>query len=644
MVAMTLDQQRAIAMASARARAAAAAPTAPAIPAAPAAPAAPRDYALGEVPGAALSNLPDSAGRFAGAIGHALANPIDTAAGAMKASYGAIAKFSPQALLFRKIFGTPEAMRDAIQAADAVGGVYRDRYGSYEAIKRTVAEDPVGAAADLSMIVGGAGAAAGKAGMVRTASGLNRGAAALNPLTVPTQIAGGLGKGAQKLGRVAVNALDPKTLFYLQATEGRGRDIVNALRNPNQVIVPGAQPTAAQAASGVGSTMFSAVGDEAARVLPTPFSQRAAQQNAAVMEHIQPTGQPGATVEAAQAIRSNVAGPHYARANQGVVEIDPVLDELLSRPAMRVATQNTSRSVANRGDVIGDPAQPAVPATYNPFNESAVPGTPAAPATLTGEAAHRLKMTLDEMLKKPENFGVEAMNQADLRALRNEYVAAIEQRLPGYAEGRALWAKNSPRVNQEEVLRKIADKIEPSLGMGTGDMRATALANALSNERTLLRQSLSTGTMQTLEKTLTPQQLTKLDNIAREFARQRATDVLAREGATAAPSLRRTGTQAAEGVSAPHLLSTATTLFNDIMNRLKGVVNEKLAMRIAEEMLDPSKAAGAIENALAREARVQAVAAPLAAAGKTATGFARAGGGAPVPALQEAERRNNLAP
>ena len=75
----------------------------------------------------------------------------------------------------------------------------------------------------------------------------------------------------------------PKAATYLQALEGKGQDILNALRNPNAVIVPGSAPTAAQVAAPVGSTRFSALGQASTEVpgMATEFAGQAAQSNAA---------------------------------------------------------------------------------------------------------------------------------------------------------------------------------------------------------------------------------------------------------------------------------------------------------------------------------------------------------------------------
>jgi hypothetical protein len=63
--------------------------------------------------------------------------------------------------------------------------MYKDRYGDYEKIKRTLAEDPVGAAADLSTLFSGGAMATAKVPTVSTA--LTKAATVTNPLSVVTK-------------------------------------------------------------------------------------------------------------------------------------------------------------------------------------------------------------------------------------------------------------------------------------------------------------------------------------------------------------------------------------------------------------------------------------------------------------------------
>jgi hypothetical protein len=146
-----------------------------------------RSYTAGEIPAAALKNLPKSAGKFVGGIYEAVTSPIQTAKGLVDVGAGAIQNVLPQGVVdFVNSFSSDPANAErAVAAANAVGGMFKDRYGDYDSIKRTLAEDPVGAAADLSTLFSGGALAATKVPAVSTA--LTKAATVTNPLSVVTK-------------------------------------------------------------------------------------------------------------------------------------------------------------------------------------------------------------------------------------------------------------------------------------------------------------------------------------------------------------------------------------------------------------------------------------------------------------------------
>lgn len=103
----------------------------------------------------AAPNVPSSAVRFATDVVQPIIHPIDTVKSLASLGSGVLQKLGLRS-------GTED-----IAAADAVGKFLMDRYGSAEAIERTIRTDPVGIVADVSMILSGGGTAAARApGMV----------------------------------------------------------------------------------------------------------------------------------------------------------------------------------------------------------------------------------------------------------------------------------------------------------------------------------------------------------------------------------------------------------------------------------------------------------------------------------------------
>ena len=70
-------------------------------------------------------------------------------------------------------------------------------------------------------------------------------------------------------------------------------------------------------------------------------------------------------------------------------------------------------------------------------------------------------------------------------------------------------------------------------------------------------------------------------------------------GSEAAPKLRKP----LQNIEGPNFLNRVWSIANDILRRLQGGINEKMAMEIALEFLDADRAAAALETAMRRSAK-----------------------------------------
>jgi len=152
MAEMTVEQQQAMAMAQARLR----------LQQQPSQP--PSEIPSGRSVGGFVSNIGSSAGQLVGGLANMVMSPIDTASGILDIGAGALQNVLPKAFVdFVNKSETPEALaagQRAVNAANAAGGIYKDKYGSLDKIQNTLYTDPVGAAADISSLFTGGGAAA----------------------------------------------------------------------------------------------------------------------------------------------------------------------------------------------------------------------------------------------------------------------------------------------------------------------------------------------------------------------------------------------------------------------------------------------------------------------------------------------------
>lgn len=188
-----------------------------------------KDLSWSDVPGEALFNIPRSAANFASGIYQAVRHPIDTASNVLDIGAGALRNAMPDALVNTVEGGkpNPSAIR-ASEMASGVGQFYKDRYGSLEGLKNTIATDPVGVSADLSTVLAGGAALAPKASAL--AKGLRQASNLTNPVSVlkpAAKIVGGVGKqvlglttgtGAEPVGAAAKAGYAGKSAFWENLT------------------------------------------------------------------------------------------------------------------------------------------------------------------------------------------------------------------------------------------------------------------------------------------------------------------------------------------------------------------------------------------------------------------------------------------
>lgn len=176
--------------------------------------AAPQEQPEQESVGGFLGNVLSSGANLVGGVAHAVAHPIETLSGITNLGAGAletgIAKGADALGIPSNNIVSPE-----MKQFDSTVDFYKNRYGGVQNIKDTLYKDPVGAAADASVLLGGAGAVLGKVGEVGELSELSRVGSAISKageLADPLKAIGrGVGAVKSSIGRGATAVGDALT-------------------------------------------------------------------------------------------------------------------------------------------------------------------------------------------------------------------------------------------------------------------------------------------------------------------------------------------------------------------------------------------------------------------------------------------------
>ena len=273
-----------------------------------------------DVPGEAFSNIPSSAGRFAKGMVEPIIHLPSTVA-----ALGAAA-LSP--------FETGRAIKEA-----AI-----DRYGSMEALKNTLATDPVGVFGDISTIFTGGGM-----GAVKAASMASKGGRMADALRKTGEVAIKVGDYTNPVNlvtkplKVAGEAIKvTKAAIQPFSVSGRNEIIANLLRNLSgndpavanrlanaQEIIPGSMPTVGQASGSAGlASMERGLRNDQSTGMTEDFSARDISNNQAVLDAIQPNREIqaiGNKTEIANLslLRGKVTTPLYEAGKKSKEIIDP---------------------------------------------------------------------------------------------------------------------------------------------------------------------------------------------------------------------------------------------------------------------------------------------------------------------------------
>jgi hypothetical protein len=490
----------------------------------------------------------------------------------------------------------PEAAERASKVARAMGEEY-SKYTTWEGIKRAIAEEPVTAISDLSLLLSGVGApfkVGAKLGSdisAKTAAAFDTAARYTNPLSVvaPAAELGGkmVGAGANYLSRVT----NPKFSALADASEGRGQAIINALRNYDEYVA-GGMPTAGVAATPAGSTRYAALQQEVAnrQAMTTPYYERDIANKAARARALESIAQDDVAMAAAIKNRKTVSDPLYKAAEQGVADVSgavKVVDDLIAKNPGNTELLREMREI--RRGLTADKKTGALRTDAKEIT-SVIDGIKA-------------------RLAKEDNKFIKGQLK-DVREL-------LADAVPGYRVAQESFGQASKPINIMQVGQYLEGKLKPAIETPVAET-AGRFSQALKEAPTTIKRSTGQSRFQQLSEILTPDQVKIVEGIRKDLAREAEFASQAAAGSKGGKAV-----PAAELSKAPGFFSKIVTVTNTIIDKLQGKINEKVALELATEMLDPKLAADVLEKALARQAKGERLADPFVRAGKGASRMMR---------------------
>jgi hypothetical protein len=503
-----------------------------------------RSYNLADVPAAAASNVVESGGKFLSGIYEAVTNPVQTVTGLLDLGAGALQNVLPKRVVdfVNQFDANPQAAQRAVETANAVGGIYKDRYGSYEGIKRTFAEDPVGAVSDLSTLLSGGAAATARVAPAASKA-LATAATFTNPAAPIAKAAEyGIGMAAKGTG----NVID--SLSGRKAEVRAGNIVRNALteegRTPQNLLAAQMALQNAPAGATVRQSLADIMSPQT-QYLGQMVEAQTAPGRAETVRQTQQANRLGMLqantpdLQTAEALRANAAGPLYAAATQ---------------PTLAVTTAPMVQNIDNI--LAANPGNTKLVSALNQVKSGLEASTNAQ------QVSSVLDNLKDLIASKDNKFIV-----SNLIDVKN----GIEKTLPGYSAAQKVFASTSGPVNQAKVLNAMQDVLAQPLGVGE---RAGPFMTAMGRgEGALLKKATGTPRFSELSDVLTPGQMKVVGEVESGLLRDANVAAQTKAGAEAMKIIMDANKSS---FKLPDFMSVKVTLANQMLGILEGRISKKV--------------------------------------------------------------------
>jgi hypothetical protein len=589
--------------------------------------------------GETVSNIPGSAAEMGIGMYEAITNPIQTAKGLGLAAYGgarnvAEAVLPTGAFEAIKSVENPEVAKQAVEVANAIGGIYKDRYGSVNQLLDTIRTDPVGAAADLSIIFSGGAAVATKAPTVSKALGtVGRAMDPIGYLAGKTVETGGR-LAAGGVNRLATTA---QGRFINELAGGRAPELIQAARTAPRY--PGVTPTFAEATTEVPVPRVQAFGKKAEKVRDVEAEVGLRAKQSKMLEDLKTISKTPKDRADMEQARDAQAKTDYGKAFAQTVVDDDTLRGLFKRPAMQRAVDIATKVAAERNEPFALGVSKPRQVLTDPFT-GAKTVIPATNAEFKVENLHRLKIALDDLVKKPQDYGIGAEEARAIGDTRKQFIAWLEGNVDEYKTARENYAKASKELARADWGAYAIDKLTSSMSPDA-PLRERNFANAVReslgpNAPASLKRAIGGGSRyQELTQLLTQDEMNIVNDIVAQLGREEVASGMATRGAEAAPDL-----EALSKTEKVQVFNQMWTLAQAAYSRIAGRLGEAKKAKIALAMLNADTMADLMAAAYKQQRRAEKVTKPIRAAGTGARRVIQSPVGTAGARLQTEQNRN----
>jgi hypothetical protein len=244
---------------------------------------------------------------------------------------------------------------------------------------------------------------------------------------------------------------------------------------------------------------------------------------------------------------------------------------------------------------------------------------PATNAEYKVENLHRLKIALDDIVKKPQDYGIAAEEARAIGDTRKQFINWLETKVGEYKDARQNYAAASKEIARADWGDFAVQKLTSSMSEDA-PLRARNFTNAIReslgpNAPASLKRAIGGGSRyDDLTKLLTEDEMKIVNDVVGQLGREEMASGMAQRGAGAAPKL-----EDLSKTEKVQLFNQMWTLAQAAYGKVAGRLSEAKKTKLALAMLNADTMADLMEKAAKKQGRVERLATkPIRAVGRAA--------------------------